>query len=67
MRMTATPPDVKDDGMYRTSEAIEKLGMSRATFWRLASSGKIKRKLHRIDGQWRYSGRELKRIYNCYY
>lgn len=66
MKMTATPPNVKDNGMYRTSEAIQALGMDRTTFWRLANSGKIKRKLHRIDGKWRYPGKELKRIYYAY-
>ena len=67
MRMSPTPPDVADNGMYRTSEAIEKLGMPRTTFWRLAKAGKIKRKLHRLDGQWRYSGRELLRVYYLYH
>ncbi len=66
MRMSPTPPDVALNGMYRTSEAIAKLGIPRTTFWRLANSGKIKRKLHSIDGQWRYSGKELLRVYNDY-
>lgn len=66
MKMSPTPPNVKDNGMYRTSEAIKELGMDRTTFWRLANSGKIKRRLHKIDGKWRYSGKELLRVYNAY-
>ena len=41
MKMNPEPPNVKDNGMYRTSEAIAALGMDRTSFWRLANSGKI--------------------------
>ena len=66
MKMNPEPPNVKDNGMYRTSEAIAALGMDRTSFCRLANSGKIKRRLHKLDGRWRYSGKELKRIHNAY-
>ncbi len=66
MKLSPTPPNVKPNGMYSTKQAYTELGMDRTSFWRLANSGKIKRRLHDIDGQWRYSGRELLRIYNAY-
>lgn len=67
MRMNPDPPDVRDDAMFSTTEAVKILGMSRTTFWRLVCAGKVKSKLHKLDGKPRYSGRELKRLHNSYY
>ena len=37
MKMNPEPPNVKDNGTYRTSEAIAALGMDRTSFLRLAN------------------------------
>lgn len=66
MRLSATPPDVKPNGMYRTNEAAALLGMARTSFWRCVTKGLIKRKYHKADLQPRYSGKEILRFYNCY-
>ena len=66
MRLTPTLPQIDPQGLYSTTQAYQLLGMSRSTFWRLSRSGLLKRRLHAIDGKWRYPGKELLRIYNSY-
>lgn len=66
-RISQTPPDVKADGWYNTTEAIEKLGMPRTTFWRRVKAGLIKGRLRKMDGNLYYQGRELTRAWNAFY
>lgn len=59
MKISAKQPDVEPGVWYNTTEAIQKMGMTRTTFWRKANEGKIKRKKRAIDGNYWYQGKEL--------
>ncbi len=65
-QMTATPPNIEPNGMYRACDAIKLLGIPRATFYRYVDKGKIKSRLHAASLQRRYSGKELLRFYGNY-
>lgn len=64
MKISTSKPDIDPDEWYNTTQAIEKLGMSRTTFWRKAKEGMFRRRLRTIDGQFYYRGKELLRVWH---
>lgn len=64
MRISPSPPDVKPNEWYNTTDAVKKMGMSRSTFWRKAREGVFKRKLRIVDGNFWYQGKELLRVWS---
>lgn len=54
-----------DGRWYNTTEAYKMMNISRSTFWRKVSAGRLKWKLRRnFPGKW-FKGRDLNMFYNA--
>lgn len=65
MKISPTPPEVKPNGYYTATQAIDLLGMSRKSFYNIiVNTGRIKKVLCKLDNTIRYRGKDLIKFWN---
>lgn len=65
--MTATEPEVADNGRYTVTQAAKLLGLSKPTIYKHTDSNALKCKIHKATGKKLYSGSELKKFWRSTY
>jgi len=65
--MTATEPEVADNGRYTVTQAAKALEVSTKTINRRTDSRDLKCTIHKATGKKLYSGSELKKFWRSTY
>lgn len=65
--MTATEPEVADNGRYTVTQAAKALKVSRQTIYTHTDSNALKCTIHKATGKRLYSGSDLKKWWRTTY